>query len=185
MPTKKAPTRQKKTRAVVYTLGQGGPSLFDLRLDTPSVILLVNGPGMLFDHLEVLTSLGAGGGATANAWQAVAKGVECIANCSSLSKVKIVPELKTSRVGVRMRIGFGPLGMYRTEMTLRVRKKGLTFRGFFDEIFGQTKPRANYSVVLYPAIAEGHAEHEHKPFVIGPQPGAAGTAPPADHEHHH
>jgi hypothetical protein len=179
---KRAPA--KKGGRVTYTLGQGGPSLYDLRLNVAEVVLLVNGPGMLFDHLEVLTSLGAAAGATANAWEAFTKGVECIANCGSISRVRIAPELKTSRVGVRAHIAFGPIGMYQTELTLRLRKKGWTFRQFFDEIFAQTKRGASYSVALSPVIATGQPEHHHRGIVIDEKPSAPYNDSHSGHHNH-
>ena len=72
MATKKV-SRAKNAGRIVHTLGKGGPSLVDLRTETGEVILLVTGPGMLFDHLEVLTTLSAATGATAKAWEAFAK----------------------------------------------------------------------------------------------------------------
>jgi hypothetical protein len=77
MATKKV-SRTKNAGRIVYTLGKGGPSLFDLRTNTREVILLVTGPGMVFDHLEVLTTLSAAAGATAKAWQAFTKGIDCV-----------------------------------------------------------------------------------------------------------
>jgi hypothetical protein len=174
MATKKV-SRTKNAGRIVYTLGKGGPSLFDLRTNTREVILLVTGPGMLFDHLEVLTTLSAAAGATARAWQAFTKGMECVANCSNVSKLKIMPELKRSRVGMRVHIALGPIGMYQTELILRVRKRDSTFRKFCDEVFGPPKPAASYSVFLYPAIASGHPEHHHRVTDFGNVPGPAGT----------
>ena len=184
MATKRV-SRTKNADRIVYTLGKGGPSLFDLRSNTRELILLVTGPGMLFDHLEVLTTLSAAAGATAKAWQAFTKGIECVANCSNVGKLKIVPELKTSRVGMRVHIGLGPIGMYQTELVLRVRKRYSTFRKFCDEVFGYPKPAASYSVVLYPAIATGHAEHHHRVTDFGNIPGPSGTNLETPHDHHH
>ena len=176
-------------RPVVYTLGQGGPSLFDLRLNVPEIILVVNGPRMLFDHLEVVSSLGAAAGATANAWGAIIKGVTVVADCGRVSALAIVPELKTSRVGARVQIPLGPAGMYQTELTLRVRKKGVTFRSLFDSAFGQKKRTASYAVALYPAVATGHAEHHHEGLVVGETPAGPSEDPHAGHGaghiHHH
>ena len=182
MATKKV-SRRKNTGRVVYTLGKGGPSLFDLRSNTREVILLVTGPGMLFDHLEVLTTLSAPAGATAKAWQAFTKGIDCVANCSNVSKLKIMPELKTSRVGMRVHIALGPIGMYQTELRLRVRKRDSTLRKFCDQVFGRPKPAASYSVFLYPAVATGHPEHHHRVTDFGNVPGPAGNLD--THGHHH
>jgi hypothetical protein len=184
MATKKV-SRTKNAGRIVYTLGKGGPSLFDLRTNTREVILLVTGPGMLFDHLEVLTTLSAAAGATAKAWQAFTKGIDCVAHCSNVSKLKIMPELKRSRVGMRVHIALGPIGMYQTELILRVRKRDSTFRKFFDEVFGHPKRAASYSVFLYPAIATGHPEHHHRVTDFGNVPRPAGTAPETGPEHHH
>jgi hypothetical protein len=184
MATKKV-SRTRNAGGVVYTLGKGGPSLFDLRTNTREVILLVTGPGMLFDHLEVLTTLSAAAGATANAWQAFRKGIDCVANCSNVGKLKIMPELKTSRVGMRLHIGVGPIGMYQTELRLRVRKRDSTFRKFCDEVFGRPKPAASYSVFLYPAVATGHPEHHHRVTDFGNVPAPAGTHHQSGPEHHH
>jgi hypothetical protein len=177
-------SRRKNAGRVVYTLGKGGPSLFDLRSNTREVILLVTGPGMLFDHLEVLTTLSAAAGATAKAWQAFTKGIDCVANCSNVSKLKIMPELKTSRVGMRVHIALGPIGMYQTELRLRVRKRDSTFRKLCDQVFGRPKPAASYSVFLYPAVATGHPEHHHRVTDFGNVPGPAGNLENT-HGHHH
>lgn len=183
MATKKV-SRAKNAGRIVHTLGKGGPSLVDLRTNTREVILLVTGPGMLFDHLEVLTTLSAAAGATAKAWEAFAKGIDCLANCSNVSKLKIMPELKRSRVGMRVHIGLGPIGMYQTELVLRVRKRDSTFRKLCDQVFGRPKPAAGYSVFLYPAIASGHPEHHHRVTDFGNVPAPGGNHQTGPGHHH-
>lgn len=166
-------TRKTAPTSVVYTLGQGGPSLLNLRVDRSKVIVLVNGPGMLFDHLEVLTTLGAAEGVTADAWQAFVKGIEVTAHCGASGKVKIAPELKTSRVGFRIWIGVGATGMYQNELHIQAKKKGDTLKSLLDRCFAQ-KDSAKYLAMLCPALSTGHAEHQLHTTVLG-----------GDHQHDH
>lgn len=105
--------------------------------------ILVNGTGMLFDRLRVLTSLDMQAGYTFNAVEAFARELEVTALCGNTG-VQDKVEAVSSRIGMRVEFGVGPTGMYQSELILRTRSD----RPFDEVLCGIFRVPNNHSFLF-------------------------------------
>lgn len=159
MARKRIPVKRRratKPRSVSYVVTKGGPLLFDLRVPVERVRLLVNGPGMLFDRFELVTSLDASEGATSAALVRLSKAIRVTAICGHRPPVRVKPQVVLSRIGARLLVGVGPMGMYQSEVILDTPRR--TFRRLLDETLARHR-RRSYQAALTPVAGTGHHEH--------------------------
>jgi hypothetical protein len=129
---------------------------------------------MLFDKLQLLTSLDAADGATTGAHQKLSRALQGVVHCGHRAPEKVPIDAALSRIGARVEIGLGPMGMYQSELILKT-KSGKSFRDVLDSTFVRGKKRA-YTAMLSPVAGQGHPEAHHAPH---------GHEHPPDHGPHH
>ena len=168
--------RQRAKKSLPYLLTEGGPNLFDVRLPVSEIRFAINGPGMLFEKLQLLTSLDASDGATPEAYQELAAALSGVAHCGHRAPEKVPIDVRLSRIGARLEIGFGPMGMYQSELVLRT-KSGKSFQQVLDDALLNGKKRIIYQAVLSPIPGTGHHE------VRDTDPANDQDRPAAEHDH--
>ena len=169
-----------KPAQTIYTLCKGGASLYDARVNKQQIRLFVNGPGMLFASVRLLTTLSAEDGATAQNWKKLAAALKCTSLCGFNGKTEIPVEVQISRIGAHIEFSLGPMAMYQSVVMLRPKAAGKTLKQVIDAAFGAG--RKSYSVMLEPLAATGHAEHGPEFFTR--KPGDT-PAPHGDEHAHH
>jgi hypothetical protein len=150
-----------------YILAQGAPGLLNLLLPVYRFHILVNGPGMLFDRLRVLTSLDMQAGYTFDAVETFARELEVTALCGNTGVQEVKVEAVSSRIGMRVEFGVGPTGMYQSELILRTRSDRP-----FDEVLRRIfRVPSNHSFLfaLEPMPGTGHHHGTH-PHDVRPHP---------------
>jgi hypothetical protein len=179
--------------SITYVLGKGAPGLLNLRVSAYRVHVVVNGPGMLYGRMRLLTSLGLHDGCTFARPSALASALRIVALCGNAGPAEVPVEIVSSRVGARVEFGLGPAGMYQSELVLST-AEGRPFDEMLRRVFG---PRADGALFgLEPLPGEGHhggsAHGEPRPAVAGHggHPGHSGDAvdpsnPPGAHDDHH
>lgn len=167
-----------------YVLSKGGPLLLDLRVPADTLHLVVNGPGMLFAHLQLVTSLGLDQGLTVDRLDAFADAVEVLAFCGNAGTVSVTPRRVDTRVGSYVQIGFGPMGMYQSELLLRTRN-GESFQDLIRRsLAAGVPPRRRYLAVLEAVPGTGHHEGPAEPPPPLHPHNADDPPPPPHHPHH-
>ncbi|MFF8289534.1 hypothetical protein ACF068_09955 [Streptomyces sp. NPDC016309] len=151
-------------------LFKGGPSLIDLLVDDTDLRITVTGPGMLFQHLDLLTTLSPFDGCTVQGLREFAGHLEGTVLCGLVGTERVPVEVVTDRAGGTLRIGLGPANMYQSELVLRT-TTGETLRALARRLLTRAPDRPFFAG-LHAVPATGHMEH-------GP---ASGGHPP-DHPH--
>src|SRR5688500_7035692 len=113
-------------RAASRALFKGGPTLIDLLVDVTELRISVTGPRMLFERLELLTTLSALDGATVERFRELASCLEGTVHCGLVGVQHAEIEVVPLRSGGVLQIGLGPASMYQSELVLRTRT-GETF----------------------------------------------------------
>gem|GEM_PF-4651941 len=152
--------------------------MFDVRLPVSEIRFAVNGPRMLFEKLQLLTSLDASDGATPQAYRKLAAALSGVAHCGHRAPEKVPITVKLSRIGARVEIGLGPMGMYQSELVLRTKSRK-SFRQVLDNTLVRDKKRV-YRAVLFPIAGTGHHEVHDTPSADD----QGRTAPKHDHTQH-
>ena len=129
---------------------------------------------MLYGSARMLSSLDMADGATFQAWSRLAAALTCTSHCGHNGTTVIPIEVDPSRIGTCLKFSMGPMAMYQSLVVIRPARKGATMRRTLDEAFGY--PKKNYSVIIVPEAATGHAEHDG---FVEPDPGSRGY----DHQH--
>ena len=161
-----------------YVLRKGGPRLLDLRVAANTVRVGVNGPGMLFAYLQLVTSLDMDDGFTVSALDAFASDLDVIALGGHVGEVAITPRRVDTRIGSTVEIDLGPMGMYQTDLVLST-KSGDSFSRLIQRTLAQSA-RGRYLVALEAIPATGHHEGPAVDPFTGEQP-----ASPSGEEPHH
>ncbi len=138
-------------------LFKGGPSLIDLLIDVRELRVTVTGPRMLFERLELLTTLSALDGATVQRLGELADCLEGTIHCGLIGIERAEIEVVTLRSGGVLQVGLGPPSMYQSELVLRTRT-GETFRALLGRLLSLGPPRPFFAG-LHPVTATGHLEH--------------------------
>ncbi len=170
-----APVRTPKVPE--YVLWKGGPLLLEARTKSSEIRFRVNGPGMLFASVRLVTTLDALDGATAGALSKLARELRCVSKCGLNGVTRIPVEVKESRIGAHLEFSLGPMSMYQSLVILSV-KTGRSMKEAIDEAFGAKK---RFSALFEPVAAEGHAEHDHSTF--GQEPDEDAHSAHAGHGH--
>lgn len=141
-----------------YVLSKGGPFLLDLRISADTLRVIVNGPGMLFAHLQLVTSLALDDGLTVTDLDAFAEGVDVVSFCGNVGTVPVAPRRFDTRVGSYVQIAFGPMAMYQSELLITT-KTGESFRRLVGRTLARSvPPRSRYLAALEAVPGTGHHE---------------------------
>ncbi|ODB95109.1 hypothetical protein A3197_17235 [Candidatus Thiodiazotropha endoloripes] len=166
---KKKSKSTRKPSQVLYNLHKGTPQLLNARVTRQEIHLHVNGPGMLYGAVRLLTSLDMEDGASFHAWTRLAKTLKCTSYCGHHGKLDIPVELETSRIGTCIKFSVGPMSMYSTHLVLRSRSRSNTLKQTLDKAFGINRGR--YSAYLIPEASTSHEDHDATIFQAGAQGG--------------
>lgn len=166
---KKINKPSRKPSYLLYNLHKGTPRLLNIRVTRQEIHLHVNGPGMLYGTVRILTSLDMEDGASFHAWVRLAKALKCTSYCGYHGKLDIPVELETSRIGTCIKFSVGPMSMYSTHLILRPRSRSKTLKQTLDEAFGIERGR--YSAFLIPEASTSHEDHDATIFQSGAQSG--------------
>ena len=145
--------------APTYVVGKGTPTLLSLRLESPEVRILINGPGMLFEKLCVVTSLGLFDGCHFASLERLAGELKVEVFCGAVGRQPVGVKVVTHRAGARLEIGLGPASMYQSELIIRT-KSGEALGQVIDSTLTH-RYVSDCVVALEPIPATGHMEHEH------------------------
>ena len=143
-------------------LTKAGPRIIDFYLDVDELSIVVNGPGMLYEKLELMTNRSAVDGATAGFYERVASGLEAIVDCPHESIRRAEIAVTPHRLGAELSVGLGSASMYQSELRIRT-TTGVTFRQLIDHALGAKDgyfgDDAAVIAVLVAVRATGHQEH--------------------------
>jgi hypothetical protein len=140
-------------------LFKGGPSLVDLLVDEPELRITVTGPGMLFERLDLLTTLSPFDGCSVQALRKLAAALEGTIHCGLVGTERVVIEVVTHRSGGTVRIGLGPANMYQSELVVRT-TTGETLRSLVQRVLTPGPgPTRSFFAGLHAVPAVGHLEH--------------------------
>jgi hypothetical protein len=134
----------------------------------------VTGPRMLFEHLELVTTLSALDGCTVPRLQELAGCLEGTVHCGLVGVEHARIQVEKLRSGGSLQIGLGPPSMYQSELVLRTRT-GETFRALLRRLL-TSDPSRSFMAGLHAVTATGHLEHGHS--------GNAGTGGHGGGHHH-
>lgn len=148
-------TSKAATSRVEYLLGLGTPQLLDMRVEAEEIRLHVNGPGIQFGRVRILTSLRVEDGATFGAWTKLGKSLRCTSYCGASGKTTLPITVDVSSVDSCLSFSTGPMAHYQSTVVLRPKKARKTLRETIDDAFENDK--AKYHVMLVPeTLAHGH-----------------------------
>jgi hypothetical protein len=142
-------------------LFKGGPTLIDLLIDVTEIRIAVTGPRMLFERLELLTTLSAFEGSTVQRLRELASCLEGTIHCGLIGIQPAEIAVATRRSGGVLQIGLGPPTMYQSELVLKTRT-GETFRALLQRLLS-SDPSRPFFAGLHGVAATGHLEHHHGP----------------------
>ncbi|WP_395297827.1 hypothetical protein ACF9IK_33520 [Kitasatospora hibisci] len=143
--------------AASAVLFKGGPTFVDLLLDASELRLVVTGPGMLFERLDLVTDLTPFEGRTAQRLSQLADALEGTVHCGLIGIEEAPVKVVSHRAGAALQIGLGPASMYQSELLLRTRT-GETLRALLYRLLSDD-PGRTFVAGLYPVPATGHMEH--------------------------
>lgn len=164
------------TDAALTALFKGGPTLIDLRIDVTQLRINVTGPRMLFENLELVTTLSAFEGCTVQRLRDLADCLEGTIHCGLVGIQRAEITVASVRSGGVLQISLGPPNMYQSELALRTRT-GETFRVLIQRLLS-SDPSYLFFAGLHVVTARGHLEHDHSP---GDGDGGHGGG---NHDHH-
>ncbi|WP_159395170.1 hypothetical protein [Streptomyces albireticuli] len=153
----------------------------DLLVGTAEFKITVTGPRMLFEHLNLLTTLSPFEGCTAQRVEELAHHLEGTIHCGLIGIQQADITVDKHRAGAVLQIGLGPASMYQSELVLRTRT-GETFRALITRLLSDD-PSRPFFAGLYAVPATGHLEHHHPP--AGGGGGHGGHGEHGGHGPHH
>ena len=143
-------------------LSKAGPRLINFYRDAEHLSIVVNGPGMLFEKLELMTNRSALEGATVAFWHEVARGLVATVDCPHEPIRRAEVSVETHRLGGELTIEIGASSMYQSELRIRT-TTGQTFRGLIDGALSAQVAELEEGdptiAVLVAHRAAGHQEH--------------------------
>ncbi|MGH3822676.1 MAG: hypothetical protein ACRDRA_07525 [Pseudonocardiaceae bacterium] len=140
-------------------LFKGGPTLIDLLVDVTQLRISVTGPRMLFENLELVTTLSAFDGCTVERLRDLADCLEGTIHCGLIGIQRTEITVRAVRSGGILQIDLGPPNMYQSELVLRTRT-GETFRALIQRLLS-SDPAQPFFAGLHAVTATGHIEHDH------------------------
>jgi hypothetical protein len=108
-------------------LFKGGPTLIDLLVDVTELRITVTGLRMLFERLELVTTLSAFDGCTVQRLRELAGCLEGTVHYGLVGVQHAGIQVETLRSGGILQVDLGPASMDQSELVLRTRT-GETFR---------------------------------------------------------
>jgi hypothetical protein len=145
--------------AASTALFKGGPTLIDVLIDVDELRIVVTGPGMLFERLQLLTTLSAFEGCTVQRLRDLADSLEGTIHCGLVGILPAEITVAALRSGGILQIDLGPPTLYQSELLLRTRT-GETFRVLLQRLLS-TDPSRPFFAGLHAVTATGHLEHHH------------------------
>ena len=97
-------------------LTKSGPRIIDLYLEESELSIVINGPGMLYEKLELMTNRSAVTGATFEFFEQIARGFEAIVDCPHAPIRRTRVTVTSHRLGAELAIDLGPVSMYQSEL---------------------------------------------------------------------
>jgi hypothetical protein len=140
-------------------LFKGGPTLIDMLIDVDELQITVTGPRMLFERLELVTTLSAFDGCTVQRLRDLADSLEGTIHCGVVGILPARITVAAVRSGGILQIDLGPPSLYQSELRLRTRT-GETFRVLIRRLLS-TDPTHSFFAGLHAVTAAGHLEHHH------------------------
>lgn len=164
--------------AASTALFKGGQTLIDLLIDASELSITVTGPGMLFQRLQLLTTLSAFDGCTVERLRDLAACLEGTVHCGLVGIERAQISVAALRSGGILEIGLGPASMYESELVLRTRT-GETLGALIRRVLssGRSGP---FFAGLHPVTATGHLERHLGQGEVGGGPRTGGHD---DHSH--
>ncbi|MBN1209192.1 MAG: hypothetical protein JXB05_30320 [Myxococcaceae bacterium] len=147
------------SRPLSALLFKGGPTLIDLAVDTAELRITITGPRMLFDRLQLLTTLSAFDGCTSQRLRELAESLEATVHCGTIGIQHTAIRVESLRSGSVLQIDLGPASLYQSELVLRSRT-GETFRALLSRLLTSDASRPFFAG-LHGVPATGHLEHHH------------------------
>lgn len=147
--------------AASTVLFKGGPTLIDLLIDVTELRITVTGPRMLFERLDLLTTLSAFDGCTVQRLRELASCLEGTIHCGLIGIQRAEITVASVRSGGILQIDLGPPSMYQSELVLRTRT-GETLRTLLRRLLS-SDPSQPFFAGLHGVTATGHLEHHHGP----------------------
>jgi hypothetical protein len=147
------------TGTTAALLFKGGPSLVNLLVDASEYRIVVTGPRMLYERLELLTTLSVFEGCNVYRLEELALLLDAQVYCGAVGVEPAEITIETHRTGPTLIIGLGPMSMYESELVLRT-KTGETFRALLTRLLAGD-PARPFIAVLHGVTATGHPEHAH------------------------
>lgn len=143
-------------------LSKAGPRIVDFYLADSQLKIIVNGPGMLYEKLELMTNRTALDGATVDFYRKVAEGLKATIACPQepirLAEIKIDPH----RLGAELSIELGSVSMYQSLLEIST-VGGESFQELIDVSLSSSKTPFSSRVPTIAALvtvrATGHHEH--------------------------
>ena len=151
------------------TLGHEGPTLLNFRIGYPKFDVGMNGPGLLFNALELRTSLHLQDGCDYAAHRRLIEGFKVTAFCGHLPPGEVSIRVVGSTLAAYVSIDAGPPSMYMSHLRFET-LAGETFQELCDRTLNPFG-RKDYLVAMVPIFNEGvghggHHSHSHDRAVI-------------------
>lgn len=140
-------------------LFKGGPTLIDLLIDVSELRITVTGPRMLFERLDLVTTLSAFDGCTVQRLRELASSLDGTIHCGLMGMQRAEITVEPARTGGILQIDLGPPSLYQSELALRTRT-GETFSALLQRLLSND-PSQPFFVGLHGVTATGHLEHHH------------------------
>jgi len=143
-------------------LSKAGPRLIDFYRAENKMSIAINGPGMLFDKLELLTNRSVLQGASVDFYHQVAAGLRATIACPHepvrLADITVEPH----RLGAELSIELGPMSMYQSLLDIQT-VGGESFRALIDASLGDMDTpftSGEPTVAMFVAV-RATGSHEH------------------------
>lgn len=146
----------------VVVLSKAGPRMVDFYLSDNHLKLLINGPGMLFEKLELMTNKTALDGADVDFYRRVAKGLQATIACPHEPVRRAHISVEPHRLGAELSIELGPASMYQSLLEIRT-IQGESFKSLIDASLNTEETPFSSGQPTIAALvtvrATGHHEH--------------------------
>lgn len=164
-------------------LNKAGPRIIDFYLSDSHLKIIVNGPGMLYEKLELMTNKTVLEGASVDFYRKVAEGLRATIACPHEPKRVAQISVEPHRIGAELSIELGSPSMYQSLLEIRT-VGGETFKELIDASLSTDETpfsiRQPTIAALITVRATGHHEHHASAgAMIGSNPNPSGTT------HHH
>ena len=143
-------------------LNKAGPRLIDFYRDDNRLTIAVNGPGMLFEKLELMINKTALDGAGIDFFRRVAAGLRATIACPHEPMRSADITVDIHRLGAELSIELGPASMYQSQLSIYT-AGGESFRQLIDASLDEADTRfvskEPLMAMLVAVRATSHHEH--------------------------